>query len=105
MSTALVILVAGKGTRMNSELPKVLHPIAQAPMLAHAMRAGSALEPERVVVVAGGVVTVGPTVVVTPGAVEVGPPVVLVPVAESAQAEARTIKPTIQIRDLIRVKR
>jgi bifunctional UDP-N-acetylglucosamine pyrophosphorylase/glucosamine-1-phosphate N-acetyltransferase len=53
MSTALVILAAGKGTRMNSDLPKVLHPIAQAPMLEHAMTAGRALEPERIVVVAG----------------------------------------------------
>lgn len=53
MSTALVILAAGKGTRMNSDLPKVLHPIAQAPMLEHAMSAGRALEPERIVVVAG----------------------------------------------------
>ncbi len=38
---------------MNSELPKVLHPIAGAPMLAHAMRAGAVLEPEKVVVIAG----------------------------------------------------
>lgn len=53
MSTALVILAAGKGTRMNSDLPKVLHPIAQAPMLAHTMRTGSVLEPERMVIVAG----------------------------------------------------
>ena len=53
MSTALVILAAGKGTRMNSDLPKVLHPIAQAPMLEHAMRAGRALDPDRAVVVAG----------------------------------------------------
>ena len=53
MDIALVILAAGKGTRMNSELPKVLHPIAHAPMLAHAMRAGAALDPVRTVVVAG----------------------------------------------------
>ena len=53
MSTALIILAAGKGTRMKSDLPKVLHPIAQAPMLAHAMRAGAALKPEQIVVVAG----------------------------------------------------
>ena len=53
MSIALVILAAGKGTRMNSDLPKVLHPIAQAPMLLHALRAGAALDPERIVVVAG----------------------------------------------------
>lgn len=53
MSVALVILAAGKGTRMESDLPKVLHPIAQVPMLLHAMRAGAALDPEKVVVVAG----------------------------------------------------
>jgi len=53
MSTALIILAAGKGTRMNSDLPKVLHPIAQAPMLAHAMNAGRALDPDRTVIVAG----------------------------------------------------
>jgi len=53
MSIALVILAAGKGTRMESDLPKVLHPIAQVPMLVHAMRAGAALDPEQVVIVAG----------------------------------------------------
>ena len=53
MSTALIILAAGKGTRMNSDLPKVLHPIAQAPMLAHAMRAGRGLDPDHTVIVAG----------------------------------------------------
>lgn len=53
MTIALVILAAGKGTRMNSDLPKVLHPIAQAPMLVHAMRAGSVLSPERTVIVTG----------------------------------------------------
>ncbi|MCF6430122.1 bifunctional UDP-N-acetylglucosamine diphosphorylase/glucosamine-1-phosphate N-acetyltransferase GlmU [Leisingera sp. MMG026] len=53
MSIALVILAAGKGTRMNSDLPKVLHPIAQAPMLEHAMAAGRALAPERSIIVAG----------------------------------------------------
>ncbi len=53
MDIALVILAAGMGTRMNSDLPKVLHPIAHAPMLAHAMRAGAALDPARTIVVAG----------------------------------------------------
>ena len=53
MSAALIILAAGKGTRMNSDLPKVLHPIGGAPMLHHAMRAGAALDPEHVIVVAG----------------------------------------------------
>ncbi|MCX7559405.1 bifunctional UDP-N-acetylglucosamine diphosphorylase/glucosamine-1-phosphate N-acetyltransferase GlmU [Sulfitobacter sp. F26204] len=53
MKTALIILAAGKGTRMNSDLPKVLHPIAGEPMLIHALEAGTMLEPERSVVVAG----------------------------------------------------
>ena len=53
MTTALIILGAGMGTRMNSELPKVLHPIGGAPMLVHAMRAGAALSPEKTVIVAG----------------------------------------------------
>jgi bifunctional UDP-N-acetylglucosamine pyrophosphorylase/glucosamine-1-phosphate N-acetyltransferase len=53
MSIALIILAAGKGTRMNSDLPKVLHKIAGAPMLIHAMHSGAALDPARVVIVAG----------------------------------------------------
>ncbi len=53
MTTALIILGAGMGTRMNSELPKVLHAIGGAPMLVHAMRAGAALAPEKTVIVAG----------------------------------------------------
>jgi bifunctional UDP-N-acetylglucosamine pyrophosphorylase/glucosamine-1-phosphate N-acetyltransferase len=53
MKTSLIILAAGKGTRMNSELPKVLHPIAGDPMLVHAMAAGATLEPVHTVVVAG----------------------------------------------------
>ena len=53
MSTALVILAAGQGTRMKSDLPKVLHTIAGAPMLAHALRAGEALSPDQTVVVVG----------------------------------------------------
>ncbi|MCR9107581.1 bifunctional UDP-N-acetylglucosamine diphosphorylase/glucosamine-1-phosphate N-acetyltransferase GlmU [Marivita sp. XM-24bin2] len=53
MSTALVILAAGKGTRMDSDLPKVLHKVGGAPLLHHAMLSASALEPARVVVVTG----------------------------------------------------
>lgn len=53
MSIALIILAAGKGTRMKSDLPKVLHHIAGAPMLIHAMKSGATLEPEKTVIVAG----------------------------------------------------
>ena len=53
MAVSLIVLAAGMGSRMNSDLPKVLHPLAGAPLLAHALAAGRALEPERVVVVTG----------------------------------------------------
>lgn len=53
MSIALIILAAGKGTRMNSDLPKVLHPIAGAPLLVHAMKSAAQLEPEKTVIVVG----------------------------------------------------
>jgi len=51
--SAVVILAAGQGTRMRSALPKALHPIAGAPMLHHAMRAGAALAPARTAIVVG----------------------------------------------------
>ena len=53
MSTALVILAAGQGTRMKSDLPKVLHEVAGAPLLVHAMRAGASVAPDRTVVISG----------------------------------------------------
>ncbi len=53
MSISLIVLAAGQGTRMKSDLPKVLHQIAGAPMLVHALRAGASLSPDRTVVVTG----------------------------------------------------
>jgi bifunctional UDP-N-acetylglucosamine pyrophosphorylase / glucosamine-1-phosphate N-acetyltransferase len=49
----VVILAAGKGTRMKSALPKVLHPIAGRPLLGHVITAAKALNPARIVVVYG----------------------------------------------------
>jgi bifunctional UDP-N-acetylglucosamine pyrophosphorylase/glucosamine-1-phosphate N-acetyltransferase len=53
MPVCLIVLAAGMGTRMNSELPKVLHCVAASPLLHHALRAGQSLEPSRIVVVTG----------------------------------------------------
>ncbi len=50
---AVIILAAGKGTRMRSDRPKVLHPIAGRPMLRWAIGAAEALAPERIGVVIG----------------------------------------------------
>jgi len=48
-----LILAAGEGTRMRSQLPKVLHEVANIPMLSHVMRVCSAAESEKIAVVAG----------------------------------------------------
>ena len=48
---AIIVLAAGKGTRMNSDLPKVLHKIAGRSMIGHVLAALEPLAPERRVVV------------------------------------------------------
>lgn len=52
-ASCVVILAAGKGTRMKSELPKVLHQIKGRPMLSYAVATAQKLQPQQIVVVTG----------------------------------------------------
>ena len=52
-SLAVIILAAGKGTRMKSDLVKVLHPFAGTPLLALTLDLARSLRPDRLVVVVG----------------------------------------------------
>ena len=49
----VVILAAGQGKRMRSDLPKVLHPLASRPLLAHVLATARLLSPSRLCVVVG----------------------------------------------------
>jgi bifunctional UDP-N-acetylglucosamine pyrophosphorylase/glucosamine-1-phosphate N-acetyltransferase len=49
----IVVLAAGEGTRMKSNLPKVLHALGGRPMLLHLLDSAAALEPEAIHVVVG----------------------------------------------------
>jgi bifunctional UDP-N-acetylglucosamine pyrophosphorylase/glucosamine-1-phosphate N-acetyltransferase len=55
MDTELVIIVlaAGQGTRMRSDLPKVLHPVGGRPLLGHVLEVAQGLSPESIHVVYG----------------------------------------------------
>lgn len=53
MALQVVILAAGKGTRMRSALPKVMQPLAGKPLLAHVLDASRTLGAERPIVVYG----------------------------------------------------
>jgi len=52
-SLAVIILAAGKGTRMKSDLVKILHPVAGKPMLGSTLDLARSLGPDRLVVVVG----------------------------------------------------
>ena len=53
MTLAVVILAAGKGTRMKSSMPKVLHPLAHKPLVQHVIDTARSLDPSQIVVVYG----------------------------------------------------
>ncbi|GAA0300112.1 bifunctional UDP-N-acetylglucosamine diphosphorylase/glucosamine-1-phosphate N-acetyltransferase GlmU [Psychrosphaera haliotis] len=53
MNLSVVILAAGKGTRMKSSLPKVLHPVAHKPMVQHVIDASKALNSDNITMVYG----------------------------------------------------
>ncbi len=52
-SLNIVILAAGKGTRMHSNTPKVLHCVGGTPILAHVIACAKALNPQKIIVVYG----------------------------------------------------
>ena len=50
---SVIVLAAGKGTRMKSQSPKVLQPLAGRPLLVHSLASVAALKPAKTVVVVG----------------------------------------------------
>ena len=50
---SIIILAAGKGTRMKSDLPKVLQPMAGKALLKHVVDSARKLEPNKIIVVHG----------------------------------------------------
>ena len=48
-----VVMAAGKGTRMKSAVPKVLHRVAGAPMIEYVLAAASSLHPRTTTIVVG----------------------------------------------------
>jgi bifunctional UDP-N-acetylglucosamine pyrophosphorylase/glucosamine-1-phosphate N-acetyltransferase len=53
MQSVVIILSAGMGTRMQSDLPKVLHNVACEPLLIHSMRTASQIGAHKTIVVTG----------------------------------------------------
>lgn len=53
MSTTVIILAAGKGTRMRSNLPKVLQPLAGRPLLGHVIETAKKLRAENIITIFG----------------------------------------------------
>ena len=53
LKTDIIILAAGKGTRMCSSLPKVLHKLAGQPLLSHVLKAANRVTDAQTIVVTG----------------------------------------------------
>ncbi|HCL59327.1 MAG TPA: bifunctional N-acetylglucosamine-1-phosphate uridyltransferase/glucosamine-1-phosphate acetyltransferase, partial [Acinetobacter sp.] len=53
MSTTVIILAAGKGTRMRSSLPKVLQPLAGRPLLGHVIKTAKKLNADNIITIYG----------------------------------------------------
>src|SRR5690554_322487 len=53
MSTTVIILAAGKGTRMRSNLPKVLQPLAGRPLLGHVVNTAKKLNADNIITIYG----------------------------------------------------
>ncbi len=53
MDTAVIILAAGKGTRMNSNRPKVLHEVGNFPLISHCIKTAQSIKPQKILAVLG----------------------------------------------------
>ncbi|MCW8798020.1 MAG: sugar phosphate nucleotidyltransferase [Prosthecochloris sp.] len=53
MSLSIIVMAAGKGTRMKSDLPKVLHPAHGKPIIEYVVETSKQLSPESIVLIVG----------------------------------------------------
>ena len=53
MALEILVLAAGQGKRMRSDLPKVLHPLAGRALLAHVLQTARELSAQKIIVVHG----------------------------------------------------
>ena len=51
MNLSIIVLAAGKGTRMKSEKPKVFHEVGNYPMIHHVLKTAKALNPAQIITV------------------------------------------------------
>ena len=51
MSFSIIILAAGKGTRMNSKIPKVFHKVGNLPMIFHVLNVSKLFKPKTIAMV------------------------------------------------------